>query len=669
MLPVLYWTNMSGIYDMLRIGNEIYMATFGGIVMTNVYLEQKHAITFANGLPSNIVVALDTFMGNVWFLTLDQGFGYIRGGRIFVYPKAQIPLSDLREGRGMVRYDDKLILFGREWILEVDPQREVVKELFSINMNHVIEPPVGDILVRNDSIYIGDSLGIVATSWNYRDVPASYTRILNTPQVNDLFMFGDTMYIATVQGLYRNGSAILDSVSVLKLQAFRDTLFLSCRQVGSSEPFSSGYVLKMKGSYMDTLYENYAPFGLFVMDSNLYVSALSPFPYLPYKHSRAYGIIVYPDMRVTSYRTIPSNYITNILADDDDIFVFTGREIRNANSPFSFIGFNITRNFNIYPSEMYSYTVRGANWLNDSTVAISTPYALYFVYSSGRLETCYSGTASEDFAFTGATVYRDTLLVVALSGKVYSITECPNLVERSYYEVVGNARHIASNGDLLALGGDGGFAVFLGDELLFLDNTLVVRNVAKYGNGFAISTNDGAYIYDGYIRKLKETSGKAVVSTIEDIHGSLWVLAEDGIYHYNDELRLWGVYRFSGKAIPDLRNWPPKNNLAIFQDTLLLFGTDQGIGIIRIKPTRVDLGSMKLYPNPANDRIFVERVVCNRLRYVDVLTASGVSFKVGYTCDVYRDRLSVDIAQLEGGFYFLRVVFDEGRKLLKFMKR
>ena len=93
----------------------------------------------------------------------------------------------------------------------------------------------------------------------------------------------------------------------------------------------------------------------------------------------------------------------------------------------------------------------------------------------------------------------------------------------------------------------------------------------------------------------------------------------------------------------------------------LFIETEKGTGI-----ADVETQSISIYPNPANDRLFIEAE--SEINEVVVYTITGVI--VGQQSTVNRQQtLTIDLSELKSGVYFVKIVTENGEMVKRFIKK
>ena len=672
MLPILYWTNMSGIYDYARIQDRYYFATIGGVQVTDRNLFPLLSLTFSDGLPSNVILSVDTLLDAIWFAS-KGGIGYVDGEDVVVYPSSSLPISNFRGTRGAFSYGEHYIVYSDEWVLDINTRGTLNFSDDRIRVVEInrIEPiarrPINYVAVHRDSIYIGDSLGVIATRMDFLDIPASYRRVLSLNSANIIRFINDTLYIGTGDGLYTGDSAIYSGYSVIYFDRWRDTLFLSLRTSGN-HVYSPGFLGKLyDGNFSTELIPS--PYMIIPAGDGLLISSFYIYGDMINENSKAIGLISYPDFIPHFFGMAPFNYITNIYADDDWLYVFSGRNFNRPHDTLSFMGFDYT-NFTFFnPDDPEDYSVRGVSRVDDTTFVVATFFSIFKVFQNGSYRKCYDGIPDDGDAFTSILAIGDTIYATAHSGQVFMfLNDCSTRLTTPY-SVVGIPRAIAYNesSHLIAVGGDGGFAVFDGNAQVFTDNNLQVKTIEPFGQGFLVGTGQGLYRFNGTSIRSIPSVQSGITDITTDPTGYVWVLASDGLYQLDRfNLNVFEKYRLSGISAEFTSNWPLKNNLAIYSDTLLLAGTSEGIAVIDLRRTHTVLDSIILYPNPAYDEFNIRGVACGDLNNVRVMTMTGIPVRTEYTCN--NGKIHVDVRNLRKGLYIVDIILKSGRKVLKLIK-
>ena len=75
--------------------------------------------------------------------------------------------------------------------------------------------------------------------------------------------------------------------------------------------------------------------------------------------------------------------------------------------------------------------------------------------------------------------------------------------------------------------------------------------------------------------------------------------------------------------------------------------------------------AFNIYPNPVNDKLYIETEV--EIETVVVYTITGVV--VGQQSMVNGQQLTIDVANLNSGIYFVKVVTENGETVKRFIKK
>jgi len=660
-LPFLYWTNLSGIYDGIIFKDTIYLATFGGILVLNKNLEKIKIYNFSDGTNSNIIFSVDTFKGKIYYLTKNNGFGYIENNKVYHYPKSQIPISDLSNGKGLFSYKNYLFIYGKNWILFF-----VGNNLKFIDINvYQIKPDIGCIFVYNDTIYIGDSLGYLKTHLNFVDIPASYQRV-NIPKVNFINVYNGNVIFGTIDGIYdKNGNVLVNGFSVVYFETFKDTLFISSRNLNSSEIYSDGILKKFKDNNLIDEPNYKEPYFIMKIDTFLIISRFHRNNLSIYVDNLAWGIYTYPSFK--NYRFgFPFNYISNIYTLKSNIFLWTHTDYDYNPNNLNYAGYLVNKNKIIELGDSV-YRITKVIRINDGLIGVSSFFSFFFVDTLSNIIYCRAVPVfpvNPDMALTSLTIYKDTIFISSFSGIVYkSDKNCSIFTNSIYSYQVGSISDIEANGDFLAIGGSGGFVVFQSENLVFKDINLIPTSIKKYKDGFLIATNNGLYFYNGNLNKVQVLSNKSITDVIIDKFNSVFVLANDGLYRLNENLdNILEFYLISGKTFIQTTNFPILHPLSIYNDTLLLVGSSEGTALIRINSLIEE--NIFLYPNPARDIIRIKNLKGSYEYKVYILTLSGKLKKNLLVKSSSSGEIIIDISDLEKGLYILRI----SNKNLKFVK-
>ncbi|NNJ82185.1 MAG: DUF1028 domain-containing protein, partial [Flavobacteriaceae bacterium] len=77
---------------------------------------------------------------------------------------------------------------------------------------------------------------------------------------------------------------------------------------------------------------------------------------------------------------------------------------------------------------------------------------------------------------------------------------------------------------------------------------------------------------------------------------------------------------------------------------------------------------LQLYPNPANDIIFIERQASLTIDSLEIFDVNGKKVSETISMDTSKLQYEININNLQSGIYFLRVHSPEGNATLKFVK-
>jgi hypothetical protein len=204
---------------------------------------------------------------------------------------------------------------------------------------------------------------------------------------------------------------------------------------------------------------------------------------------------------------------------------------------------------------------------------------------------------------------------------------------------------------------------FQDGNLIFKDINTIPTSIKKFKEGFLIGTNNGLYFYNGSLNKIDILSNKSITDMISDQFNSVFVLTNDGLYRLNENLdRILEFHLISGKTFIQATNFPILHPLSIYNDTLLLVGSSEGVGLIRINSLIEE--NVFLYPNPARDTIRIKNLKGSYEYRVYILTLSGKLKKNLLVKSSSSGEIIIDISDLEKGLYILRI----SNKNLKFVK-
>ncbi len=673
MLPILYWTNMSGVYDIATTGDRYYMATIGGILITDRNLFPVKKLDFSSSLPSNIVVSVDTLAGVVWFTTTG-GTGYISGEDVVLYPSPSLPVSDMERVRGAITYGSHLLIYSDEWIMDIDTRGTPQFNDDRIRLVEMarIEPtgrrPINHIAVHRDTLYVADSLGVIATHLDFMDIPASYIRIKESGNTLFIRFLNDTMYLGTADGLMMEDSTLMSGYAVIYFLRQSDTFFLSLR-VGSSDIYAPGFLGKFIDGNLTIEYMYPSPYIILPYGNGLLVSLFYWLGDAVGENSKGIGLVTYPDWIPHFYGDIPFNYTTGIYADGDWLYIFTGRIYNTPHDTLGFMGVDMLNRKLFNPDDSEDYSVRGIAKIDDSTFALATFFSIFTFHKDGTVQKCYDGTNSDGDAFTSITATGDTLLATAHSGQVFRFYNDCTVRQLTPYGVVGIPRAISYNptSHLIAVGGDGGIAIYQENSQVLFDPGYQVKALEPHGTGFLIGTGQGLYRYDGFaISPIQSVPQEGISDIIVDKWGRPWILSQSGLYQLDRQLNLFQFYRIAGTTYDFATNWPLKHNLAIYMDTLLLAGSSQGIAVINLNTTITFPDSIIVYPNPAYEMAFIRGVACADIQDIRVMTMTGIPQNVPYSCD--NGIVQMDTSRLKKGLYIVDMMLKWGRKTLKLIR-
>ncbi|MEO0144396.1 MAG: T9SS type A sorting domain-containing protein [candidate division WOR-3 bacterium] len=661
MLPFLYWTNLSGVHDGVIYKDTIYLATFGGILVLNKNLDSLKTYKFSDGTNSNIIVAIDTFKSRIYYLTKNKGFGYIQDGKVYHYPKSQIPISDLSNGKGLFPYNNYLFIYGNNWILYF-----VGNTLKFIDVNvYNIKPPIGSIFVYNDTIYIGDSIGYLKTYINNVDIPASYQRI-NMPKVNFINVYNGNVLFGTINGIYdKNGNLVIGGFSAIYFTEFRDTLFISSRNLNSSEIYGQGILKKFKDNNLLDEPNYLQPYFIMPIDTFLIISRFHNNSLSIYVDNVAWGIYTYPSFKNYKYG-FPFNYISNIITLKDIILVFTHSDYDYNPNNLNYIGFLVNKNKIIELGDSV-YRITKAIKINDSLIGVSSYFSYFIIDTIGNVNYCIAVPVfpvDPDKAFTSLTIYKDTILISNFNGVVYKIDgNCSIILNTPYSNSAGHISDIEVNNNLVAVGGDNGLAIFENGSLIYKNSNISVNTIEKYNEGFLVGTSGGLYFYNqDSLKQVQSLSNLAITDIVIDKFNSIFTLTENGLYRLDESFQIIERYDIAGKTYFIATNFPILHTLSILNDTLLLVGSSEGVGLIRINS--LIEGELILYPNPAKNYIKVKNLKGSFDYNVEIITLSGKRVFKGSFKSNSSGEITIDISNLNKGFYILKI----SNKLLKFVK-
>ncbi len=660
MVPFLYWTNLSGVYDGVIFRDTIYLATFGGILVLDKNLNQIKNYKFSDGTNSNVIVSIDTFQNRIYYLTKNKGFGYLENGKIYHYPISQIPISDISDGRGLYSYQNLLFIYGKHWILYF-----IGSKLKLLNLSSVYAP-IGSIFIYNDTIYIGDSLGYLKTHISNFDIPASYQRV-NIPQVIHINTYNGQLLFGTTKGLYdKNGNLIVGGFSAVYFESFRDTLFISTRVEDSINVYGIGILKKLKENNIidDPNYQE--PYFIMQVDTYLIISRFHKNPLSIYLDNVAWGLYTYPNFQNFRYG-FPFNYISNIITSKNNVFLFTHTDYIPLPNNLNYIAYLVNKNKIIELGDSV-YRITKAILINDSLIGVSSYYSYFLIDTLGNVRYCF-GTRTfpidNDRAFTSIGTYKDSVLIGNLIGKVYKTDKNCSftpVLDLNYSNRVSPVKDITSNGNLVALGGSSGLVIFENGTIIYNNNNVSVNSIKAYNNGFIIGTSNGLYYYNGDLEQILALSNKAITDMIIDNFNTIFVLAEDGLYRLDASFNIIEYYKIAGITYLQTTNFPIMKPLSILNDTLVLVGSSEGVGLVRINSLIED--KLIVYPNPARDYIKIKNLKGSYNYDISILTISG---KLALRKNIRSDasgEIKIDISELDSGLYILKI----SNKLLKFVK-
>ncbi len=660
MFPFLYWTNLSGIYDGIIFRDSIYLATFGGILVLDKNLNQIKTYKFSDGTNSNVIVSIDTFQNRIYYLTKNKGFGYLENGKINHYPISQIPISEISGGKGIYSYKNLLFIYGEKWILYFTGSR-----LKSINLSS-ISAPISSIFIYNDTIYIGDKLGYLKTHISYFDIPASYQRV-NMPQVIYINTYNGQLLFGTTKGIYdKNGNLIVGGVSAVYFESFRDTLFISARMEDSSNVYGSGILKKLKDNNIIDEPNYQEPYFIMQIDTYLIISRFHKNPLFIYVDNVAWGLYTYPNFQNFRYG-FPFNYISNIITSKNNVFLFTHTDYDPSPNNLNYIAYLVNKNKIIELGDSV-YRITKAVLINDSLIGVSSYFSYFLLDTLGNVRYCLGTTIfpiNDDMAFTSIGIYKDSVLIGNLIGRVYKtdkICSFTPTLDPNYSNRVSPVKDIASNTNLVALGGNSGIAIFENGNIIYNNNNVSVNSIKAYNNGFIVGTSNGLYYYNGDFEQIPALSNKAITDVIVDNFNTIYALAEDGLYRLDQNFNIIEYYKISGITYLQTTNFPILKPLSILNDTLVLVGSSEGVGLVRINS--LIESELIVYPNPARDYIKIKSLKGSYNYDVSILTISGKLVLRENIRSNESGEIKIDISKLDSGFYIVKI----SNKILKFVK-
>ncbi len=664
---------MSGVYDIAAAGDRYYMATIGGILITDRNLFPVKKMDFSSMLPSNVALSVDTLAGVIWFTTTG-GIGYISNGDIVLYPAPSLPVSSMERVKGATTYKTHLLIYSDGWIMDIDTRGtpQFSDDRIRLVEMERIEPigqrPINHIAVHGDTLYVADSLGVIATHMDFLDIPASYSRVRESGNTLFIQFLNDTMYLGTSAGLMMEDSTLMEGYSVIYFLRRADTFFLSLR-IGSTDIYAPGFLGKLYDGNLTIEYMYPSPYLIVPHGEGLLISLFYWLGDAVGKNSKGIGLVSYPHWIPHFYGDIPFNYITGIYADGDWLNIFTGRIYNSPHDTLGFMGVDMLNRKLFNPDDPQDYSVRGIAKIDDSTFALAAFFSIFVFHRDGTVEKCYDGANSDGDAFTSITAVGDTLLATAHSGQVFRFYDNCNIRELTPYGVVGIPRAISYNrrSNLIAVGGDGGIAIFQGTSRILFDPNYQVKALEPFGTGFLIGTGQGLYRYDGFdITPVQSVPREGISDIIVDGWNKPWVLSESGLYQLDELLNPFQYYRIAGTTYDFATNWPPKNNLAIYMDTLLLAGSSQGIAVINLNTTITFTDSIIIYPNPAFEKAYIRGIACADIEKIRVMSMTGVPQDVSHSCNNGITELNTE--KLRKGLYIVDIILRWGHKTLKLLR-
>lgn len=661
MLPFLYWTNLSGVYDGVIFKDTIYLATFGGILVLNKNLDSLKTYKFSEGTNSNIIVSVDTFKGRVFYLTKNKGFGYIENGKAVHFPISKLPRSNLGNAKGLFSYKDYLFIYGYDWIIYIvgNSIKTIEPDVYNI------KPRIGSVFAYSDTVYIGDSSGYIKTYINFIDIPASFQRV-NLPRVNYINIYNGEVIFGTDRGIYdKSGNSIVNGFSALYFEKFKDTLFISSRNQEQIEVYGQGNLKKYhNGTIIDEPNYKYTYF-LMNLDTMLLVSTFHYNSLSIYVDNVAFGIYTYPSYK--NYRFgFPFNYVSNAYALSDYIFLFTHTDYDYTPENLNYAIFIPNRNKIIELGDSV-YRITKPIKISNTHIGVSSFFSYFLIDTSLSIRFCIAVPVfptDPTKAFTSLALYKDTIYVGSFNGEVYKVDKnCNSFSLSPYSNSVSNISDIESNGNLLAVGGNGGIAIFQDGDLLYKNSSIIPTTIETYNGKFTIGTSSGIYIYEQELRKLNSFPDRAITDMVVDkLNNTLFVLSEDGLYRLNENYEIIEKYKISGITYLQATNFPLLHTLSIYKDSILIVGSSEGVGLIRI--ATLTEGSLILYPNPAREYIKIKNLKGNFEYEITILTMSGKKVKNMKAKTSPSGEMKIDINDLERGLYILRI----SNKSMKFLK-
>lgn len=661
MLPFLYWTNLSGVYDGIIFRDTIYLATFGGILVLNRNLDSLRTYKFSEGTNSNIIVSVDTFRGKVYYLTKNRGFGYIENNKVFHFPISRLPRSNLSNAKGLFSYNNYLFIYGYDWILYIvgNSIRTIETDVYNI------KPRIGSIFVYNDTVYIGDSLGYLKTHINFVDIPASFQRV-NLPRVNYIGIYNGEVIFGTDKGIYdKFGNSIVSGFSTIYFEKFRDTLFISTRNQGQIEVYGPGNLKKYyNGIVFDEPNYKYTYF-LMSLDTILLVSTFHYNSLSIYVDNVAFGIYTYPNYRNYKFG-FPFNYISNTYSLNDYIFLFTHTDYDYTPQNLNYAIFIPNKNKIIELGDSV-YRITKPIKISDTLLGISSFFSYFLIDTSLGVRFCIAVPTfpvDPTKAFTSLALYKDTIYIGSYNGEIYKVDKnCNSFSISPYSYSVSTVSDMETNGSLIAIGGNGGIAIFQDGNLLYKNSSIIPLTIETYNDKFIIGTSSGIYIYEQELRKLNTFPDKAITDIVVDkVNNTLFVLSEDGLYRLNENYEIIENYKISGITYLQATNFPLLHTLSIYKDSILLVGSSEGVGLIRI--ASLSEGSLIVYPNPAREYLKIKNLKGNFEYEVFILTISGKKVKNMKLRTDASGEMRIRINDLERGLYILRI----SNKSIKFLK-
>ncbi len=631
------WANTELLLDVCRYGDTVYMATAGGLLLSDGARILK-TYTKLDGLKSTQVLSVVCEGGDVWVLTRN-GIQHRDGERfrdvsLIVFGNPE----EILGARRIVRSGDFLFILGKTHptALRLSDTVEIPFPT-SIGQTNVLK-------VFGDTVVVGGPYGALYSTVGTFFISSGWDTLISGVEVYDVDTFRGRWVFATDTGVIDlHGNVSLAGTPVGYLYSRNDTLWVSADRalfvldtIGG-DPLSD--TTRIRDGDVRYLGNGFVGFG--------YVSDPS--------YMLGLGIYRLPDLYRIETGGLGFTSITGMVELGDSLIV-CGKGLE-----YSCAVWPSRRTFSFFFVNSLKY-INGYLWIG------------YHGFGAKAYRPDFSDTITIRPSDLGGFGYVFDL--AGFNGKVYilawnaygssRIFEVEDTVARST-GISGSAQNLLySTGDYLLVCSETE-CKFYDPDLRLYGSVGVGANVI-YGSGDSLlfGTSNGLYVvspstltYSGpYL------AGRSITGIWKGLDGRIWVADDRGIEILDGTMTLVKSYTpnnspLAGYPVSTSPYFPLRNTLLANPDKNRMYiATESGVSILTSSEVVSGWERASLvYPNPARRGQTVRVKNCPVGARLVLFSASGVKVAESRTCEMKHT--------FQPGLYFLSVIGPDGRKVYR----